>query len=218
MEAAIAKVDLCWRAVWLGCLAGAGCTAADDDAPADRVAGDETPVDSAAETGGSDGPPPCTPALEIGTGDVSFQALNPGDPVTIVYGPQGGWHVWTAGRVTGLGPTLRVLPGLTDLATGTPIAGLADTDDTTILLADFDGCSGSFAGQRAIIDDWVPPEGPLIDYICGLAGTPLRLDLAVAPLLDSTATATGVPFAPVLTASVEVVAADDPYFVANFCQ
>ena len=82
----------------------------------------------------------------------------------------------------------------------------------------FDGCSGSFAGQRAIIDDWVPPEGPLIDYICGLRGTPLRLDLAVAPLLDSTATATGVPFVPTLTTSVDVVAADDPYFVANFCQ
>ena len=55
------------------------------------------------------------PLLQVGTGTDSFSALNDGDAVTIIAGPQGGYHVWTALRArapldpTGVSIHLRVL-------------------------------------------------------------------------------------------------------------
>ena len=45
---------------------------------------------------------PATPAtlrVEVGTGISEFVELADGDPVNLVYGSQGGYHVWTAIRV-----------------------------------------------------------------------------------------------------------------------
>lgn len=47
-------------------------------------------------------PVPATPPtlqVEVGTGVSEFVALAAGDPVDLVYGSQGGFHVWTAVRV-----------------------------------------------------------------------------------------------------------------------
>jgi hypothetical protein len=41
--------------------------------------------------------------IEVGTGENSFIALTDGDPVTIIHGPQGGYHIWGA---------IRAKPGL----------------------------------------------------------------------------------------------------------
>lgn len=58
-------------------------------------------------TNGPPGPPspvavPSTPptlAVEVGTGDTSFRPLVDGGEVMLVYGSQGGFHVWTSVRV-----------------------------------------------------------------------------------------------------------------------
>lgn len=42
---------------------------------------------------------PETLVVEVGTGEFDFQELAPGDPVRLVYGAQGGYHMWTAIRV-----------------------------------------------------------------------------------------------------------------------
>lgn len=42
---------------------------------------------------------PETLVVEVGTGEFDFQELAPGDPVKLVHGAQGGYHVWTAIRV-----------------------------------------------------------------------------------------------------------------------
>lgn len=42
---------------------------------------------------------PETLVVDVGTGEFDFQELAPGDPVTLVHGAQGGYHVWTAIRV-----------------------------------------------------------------------------------------------------------------------
>ncbi len=170
------------------------------DSPADSV----PPPDSAA---------PCTPDLEIGTGVTAFLPLADGDPVTIVYGSQGGWHVETAGIPSGLGPSARILSALFDQRTGAQIAGLDETDVASAPLTAYDGCAGTFAGVRAVIDDYLPPEGSLFAYICGLDGAPLRLDVSASDLPDGTPP----PFAAVVTRSVEVVGTGDPTFQAVFC-
>ena len=42
---------------------------------------------------------PATLAVEVGTGTKDFVALADGDPVELTFGPQGGFHIWTAVRV-----------------------------------------------------------------------------------------------------------------------
>jgi hypothetical protein len=42
-----------------------------------------------------------TLAVEVGTGEGVFEPIAQGTVVDAVYGPQGGYHVWTAVRVTG---------------------------------------------------------------------------------------------------------------------
>ena len=47
-------------------------------------------------------PVPDTPAslaVEVGTGVDEFAALANGEPVDLTYGPQGGFHIWTAVRM-----------------------------------------------------------------------------------------------------------------------
>ena len=195
----------------------AACTG-QPDPPDDRPPGD-TDDTLPSESGGTGTPPTCAPGLILGTGELQFEPLNGGDSAEITYGPQGGWHVWTSARVTGTTPALRILAELTDLETGVQLAGVSPLDIATLGMADWDGCTGTFVGQRAILDDWLPPKGPLIDYICGIDGTPLRLTLGVESLSGTTPPTTATPtISPELTTSVDVIARGDPYFVKNFCQ
>jgi hypothetical protein len=59
--------------------------------------------------GGNDGgvipPDGGSAVVEVGTGENSFVELTDGDAVTIIKGPQGGYHIWTAVRAKqGLNP------------------------------------------------------------------------------------------------------------------
>lgn len=81
------------------------------------------------------GPPPIGPDgallwLEIGTGADRFVPLASGDALELVHGPQGGWHVELAVRITGSDPEgsilrLQVLDEGGVLVAETPIAILA---------------------------------------------------------------------------------------------
>ena len=66
-----------------------GCTGGDKDSG--RPAGDSAPpVDPLCEQDA------CLcedPQVSVGTGDDSFVPLEEGDPVMMVHGPQGGWHM-----------------------------------------------------------------------------------------------------------------------------
>lgn len=42
------------------------------------------------------------PALEVGTGETSFETLNDGDELQWVFGSQGGFHVWGSLRASGI--------------------------------------------------------------------------------------------------------------------
>ena len=43
---------------------------------------------------------PTAPLLELGTGSQSFEPLTDGQGLTIIAGPQGGFHLWAAARVS----------------------------------------------------------------------------------------------------------------------
>ncbi len=50
---------------------------------------------------GGDPEPPGEILVELGTGEVAFEALRDGTTLPLVAGPQGGHHVWLGFRVTG---------------------------------------------------------------------------------------------------------------------
>src|SRR4029434_4969109 len=52
------------------------------------------------------------PAVELGTGESHFEELIDGQDVTLIHGPQGGWHVWMSLRAQEIDPMrvgLRVM-------------------------------------------------------------------------------------------------------------
>jgi hypothetical protein len=133
---------------------------------------------------------------------VTLDAVS-GAPLELVHGPQGGWHVEVAGEAIGLGAQVSVAPVVTDVSSGQILAG--DQPPVEVVVDRFDGCSGRFEGVRAYVDD-VVPEGPYIDFVCGLAGRWLRLDVDVTDLLGEA----------IAAVSVEGIAARDPVDEA-FC-
>ena len=40
--------------------------------------------------------PPDAAVFELGTGDTCFERLTPGQTITVIEGPQGGYHLWTS--------------------------------------------------------------------------------------------------------------------------
>ena len=74
--------------------------------------------------GGADGD------LEIGTGEWSFISVEDRGEVELVYGPQGGWHVWVSLQAEGIDPR-RVEMELT-----TEIAGLPESRERSIVYVD----------------------------------------------------------------------------------
>ncbi len=50
--------------------------------------------------------------VEVGTGEFQFETLSDGDVVTMVHGPQGGWHIWTSVVTHGSEPEVRIRPAI----------------------------------------------------------------------------------------------------------
>jgi hypothetical protein len=56
-------------------------------------------------------PPPAETSVELGTGEWQFEPLANGQNVALVWGPQGGYHVWLSVQTQGMEPaqvTLRI--------------------------------------------------------------------------------------------------------------
>lgn len=183
-------------------------TSVDTDAPPDTDTDTDAPPDTDTDvppdTDGT-GCPTDELALLPGTGSFAFEPLADGDAVTIVHGPQGGWHIWIGGQVTGSATTfVDVAPRVVILKDGTQLAG--DQEPQRVAVAS-DGCGGTFYGVFAYLDDYVPAQGTLLETICRLRGQELEITVTVTDPVTS-ATATSV---------VQVVAERDPYDNA-FCE
>lgn len=151
-------------------------------------------------------------ALTPGTGAESFQPLLGGEEVTIWHGPQGGWHIDTAGEAIHSPQNVSILSVVTAIDLPTPVViaggdGAIDTELKGLVAYDDQLCSGQFWGVRAFVDDIVPPMGSsLQEVICTLGGQQLEIAITVSEIaLDG---ATTPPRS--VTSSVIVTAANDP--------
>ncbi|MFT5454265.1 MAG: hypothetical protein ACI9K2_000741 [Myxococcota bacterium] len=186
------------RVLWVALLVGCAPTPT-------RVPVDAT-VDSGSAPPAVDLPPQTTPSDPDGRCDhppridwLSEPAGDPladGDPVQLVNGHQGGWHIALNASVRGP-RDLWMHPVITRADTGEQLAGEDNTLTVRLWAWDPSTCIGLLTGLQARIDE---PTHMDRDAICALAGARLNLMLEVTDL-ESDASA---------TASVQVVAIPDP--------
>ncbi len=104
------------------------------------------------------GPDGATMFVEVGTGETSFAPLADGDALELVYGPQGGYHVWGACGIYGIDPEGRVLHyTLRDATTGEVLADLSLALATRRLSATDGGWLR--IGDRVIFPGVTEPSG-----------------------------------------------------------
>lgn len=105
-----------------------------------------------------------TVMVQVGTGERDFQPLEVGEDVTMVHGPQGGWHMLGSARLTGLGEVVRIHFTITDLESGVVVS---DNNYRVALLMEEDGVSGYYPGMYGYLD--------VADLAQGEADTPPEL-------------------------------------------
>lgn len=96
------------------------------------------------------------PTLTIGTGAYDWQDLAPGDPLTMVHGPQGGWHLLGSARI---GNTTEIVEvHYTVTARGDTI--VSDNLYRVALFPEGE-CEGSYTGMYGYLDVSALAEGDL---------------------------------------------------------
>lgn len=122
--------------------------------------------------------------LAVGTGATAYEALADGDSVTMVHGPQGGWHVETAGLVANSEAEISILPALRSDSLGIEITGALQADYKALVGYDDTACSGTFYNTRAFIetDRDTGPAG--LDFVCGLAGETVTFSVVVEDIVS----------------------------------
>jgi hypothetical protein len=133
--------------------------------------------------------------VEVGTGDAAYVPLEAGDSVTMVHGPQGGWHILGSASVQNSAPivslhfTIRTVEG-----------GVLIADNTyRVLLVDDPPCGGSFPGMYAYLNVSALKEGEADTPPELLGGARLRMRI------EATDDEGGVG-----AGEIEVIAALDP--------
>ncbi|MFN7145228.1 MAG: hypothetical protein ACK4YP_15750 [Myxococcota bacterium] len=88
------------------------------------------------------------PAITIGTGDITFEPLDEGSPLTMVHGPQGGWHMLGSAKMENLLPIVRIHFTIDRVADG---ARVADMNYNVQMVAEGE-CGGYFPGMYGYLD------------------------------------------------------------------
>ena len=116
--------------------------------------------------------------LELGTGVREFELLTDGDPVVMVHGPQGGWHVDITGALTNTGQEVGLFPTLTLLrGDGIQLAGGEGAPSDNVALSNYDNevCSGEFVGRQLRFN----VEGLNVQQVCSADGETAELEITV---------------------------------------
>lgn len=172
-----------------------GCASPDDDGlpePTGTPSDDTGLPASTAETGTSG----CgVPSLTLGTGVTEYTPLPDGGSAQIVFGPQGGWHVDTAGFVVAADQILQIQPRMV-LDDGTLLTG----ELPPVVLAALPGepCTHTYFGVRALFDLEAVTDDPPA-YVCDLDGREAMLSVVVRDFVSVE-----------LNAEVSVVLIGDP--------
>lgn len=83
------------------------------------------------------------PEIEIGSGESEWSALSDGDAVTMVHGPQGGWHMLGSVWATNVDQIVEIDFTITVEETG----ALVSDNSYRVALVPEDDCAGYFPGM-----------------------------------------------------------------------
>ena len=147
-----------------------------------------SPVDSdsaAAAVGEIDTGCTSEPAtLELGTGSDTFETLADGQQLTMVHGPQGGWHMLGSGRVTNTRDVVGFLYTIEAVESGVQVSW----NQYYVQLASVGDCTGAYPGMYGYLDVAALADGDADTPPEILAGQEMRLDLTVTDPDGRTAT------------------------------
>jgi hypothetical protein len=131
----------------------------------------------------------------LGTGDEAFVPLGSGDGVTMVHGPQGGWHILGSLQARHIHPVVDI-----SYTIQSPLhSETVSMNNYRVLLTEGDDCTGTFVGMYGYLVG-LPGEDFDDIYIPDLlGGLTLELKMEIRDL-------NGVE----LTGTIEVMAELDP--------
>ena len=135
------------------------------------------------------------PALTIGSGEYDWVDLSQQSPVTMVHGPQGGWHMLGSARIDHTEPIVRILFTIKVKDSGVVIA---DNTYTVQMIRDQD-CSGYYPGMYGYLDVSELADGEADTPPELLSNQPVIMEMTAEDLEGRSA-----------TASLEVIAVPDP--------
>jgi hypothetical protein len=129
-------------------------------------------------------------SLEPGTGEFTYAPFDLTNGIEMVNGEQGGWHLWTAGRLCNVGPTISVKPVVIEVSRGRALCGTGEFDAPVFLdlsipeTGNYDAATrtGEFYGVFALLDDMfadLPKGSSLLDAICTLGGATIDFTIDV---------------------------------------
>jgi hypothetical protein len=83
------------------------------------------------------------PTVEVGSGEMIFEEMPEGSPLTMVHGPQGGWHMLGSARFENFAPIVAVHYSIDVVATG---ARVSDNNYRVQMVEDGE-CTGFYPGM-----------------------------------------------------------------------
>lgn len=166
-----------------------GCTSGSGGATPDSTTDDVTVTTPTTDT--DTAPTSCYasgPTTVLGTGDTGYVPLNSGDEIMVVHGAQGGWHLATAARVSGVSDIAQFVPSAAFSATGEPVAGVVTPENREFTDYDAEACTGSVWNVRAYVGNLAVATGDLAAFVCTLEGAAVTLRVQVTDLTTGLAT------------------------------
>jgi len=118
---------------------------------------------------------------QLGVGEFEYAPAPDGGDITIVHGPQGGWHMDLAGQLAGSNELVKVSATVIVNESGAQIGGAGQEGDPAVLLANYANCSGDFVKARILLDD-DPTLGQ--DFFCSLHGKTLDIMVTVTNIIN----------------------------------
>ena len=97
------------------------------------------------------------PSFEFGTGSNKFKSLDNGDKVTMVHGPQGGWHIWGSVRAINTRNVVKIQFTAVDVESQTTVVDVTNQ----VALATESECTGTYTGMYGFLDVESLAEGEL---------------------------------------------------------
>lgn len=105
--------------------------------------------DSASDGGGADCETDDATAV-IGTGEYAWESLAAGDEITMVHGPQGGWHILGSVRIAAMYQNVEIHYTITDGPSGVVVSD----NNYFVQQVPVDGCVGEVIGRYGYLNDY----------------------------------------------------------------